>query len=33
MDALARTLGETAVQRIGRRDDMTVAVLEVKDIA
>ena len=33
MDALARALGEAAVQRIGRRDDMTVAVLEVKDIA
>lgn len=33
MDALARALGEAAVQRIGRRDDMTVAVLEVRDLA
>lgn len=32
MDALARALGEAAVRRIGRRDDMTVAVLKVRDL-
>ncbi len=33
MDALAAALGEAAVARVGRRDDMTVAVLKVRDIA
>ncbi len=33
MDALAAALGEAAAKRVGRRDDMTVAVLKVRDIA
>ncbi|MBE6659430.1 MAG: hypothetical protein E7604_13450 [Ruminococcaceae bacterium] len=33
MDALAAALGEAAVARVGRRDDMTVAVLKVREIA
>jgi len=33
MDALAAALGEAAEKRVGRRDDMTVAVLKIRDIA
>ena len=33
MDALAAALGEAAEARIGRRDDMTVTVLQVREIA
>ncbi len=33
MDALASALGEAAAKRVGRRDDMTVAVLKVREIA
>ena len=33
MDALAAALGEAAAARIGRGDDMTVTVLQVKEIA
>ena len=33
MDTLAAALGEAAVSRTGRRDDMTVAVLKVREIA
>lgn len=33
MAALAAALGEAAEKRVGRRDDMTVAVLKIRDIA
>ena len=33
MDALAAALGEAAANRVGRRDDMTVAVLKVRELA
>ncbi len=33
MDALAAALGAAAANRVGRRDDMTVAVLKVREIA
>ena len=33
MEALAAALGEAAEKRVGRRDDMTVAVLKVREIA
>lgn len=33
LDALAAALGEAAAARVGRQDDMTVAILKVRDIA
>ena len=33
MEALAQALGTAAMARTGRRDDMTVAVLQVREIA